>query len=134
MITKHDIIDALTRLVERKPNLYTGDYLDRKGYQQDYRKHCLNPLSDYREMLAVVRDDGDLTSADLLAAIHAVPRLSLESEDDGYGDTEVRYIPAQHEALEYRHAACDVLRLVLGEPRGELSRGVIKRHFSEQTA
>ena len=143
-MTKADILEALEAFVNQRPGLEPANYCGRPDlYRQDYREGCLQPLQDFRKLLAAVRWRDSLTADDLRGSFRLAFGGRLRLRDDG----SLRYTPGQYGAVEYRRAACAVLARALGDywlddapegmkpgylyflARNELGRGIARRWF-----
>ena len=146
-MTKEDILEALETFVNRRPGLEPANYCGRPDlYRQDYREGCLQPLHDFRKLLAAVEWRDSLTADDLRQSFRRAfgGRLSLGA------DGSLEYTPGQYGAVEYRRAACAVLAAALHDywlfdhpriamtsreyivrkARAELGRGIARRYFN----
>lgn len=141
---KENIIETLVTFVNQRPGLEPANYAGRPDlYRQDYREGCLQPLHDFRKLVAAVRWRDSLSADDLREAFRLAYGGRLSLHDDG----SLEYTPGQYGALEYRWAACAVLARALREywfgdapdgiqpgymyflARGEFGRGVARRWF-----
>ena len=146
-MTKADILEALEAFVNRRPGLEPANYCGRPDlYRQDYREGCLQPLHDFRKLLAAVEWRDSLTADDLRQSFRRAFGGRLSLRDDG----SLEYTPGQYGAVEYRRAACAVLAAALHDywlfdhpriamtsreyivrkARAELGRGIARRYFN----
>ena len=146
-MTKADILEALETFVSQRPGLEPADYAGRPDlYRQDYREGCLQPLQDFRKLLAAVRWRDSLTADDLGESFRRAFGGRLNLRDDG----SLEYTPGQYGAVEYRRAACAVLadalhdywlfdhprtamtaqEYIVSSARAELGRGIARRYFN----
>ena len=146
-MTKTDILEVLETFVNRRPGLEPANYCGRPDlYRQDYREGCLQPLQDFRKLLAAVDWRDSLTADDLRDSF----RLAFGGRLSLHGDGSLEYTPGQYGAVEYRRAACAVLAYALHDywlfdhprtamtsrdyivtkARAELGRGIARRYFN----
>ena len=143
-MNKADILEALETFVNQRPGLEPANYCGRPDlYRQDYREGCLQPLHDFRKLVAAVGWRDSLTADDLRDSFRRAFGGRLSLHDDG----SLEYTPGQYGAVEYRRAACAVLARALGDywlddapedmrlgylyflARGEFGRGIARRWF-----
>jgi len=139
---KENILETLETFVNKRPGLEPANYAGRPDlYRQDYREGCLQPLQDFRKLVAAVRWRDSLSADDLREAFRRAFGGRLSLRDDG----SLEYTPGQYGAVEYRRAACAVLADALWNhwavntplasfravtARQELGRGVARRWFN----
>jgi len=145
-MTKANILEKLDAFVRQRPGLEPANYAGRPDlYRQDYREGCLQPLQDFRKLLAAAEWRDGLTGDDLRRAFLEAFGGRLALREDG----SLEYTPGQYGAVEYRRAACAVLARALWDywicdhPRGavtahqhatstarrEFGRGIARRYF-----
>jgi len=108
---KAQIIEALTRWIQKRPQLEFGNYGCPIAYRSEARS-ITRDLHHARQMLRLVSWRDSITADDLLAAARSSysGRLSLVKTESGY---TVDYCTGQYWPTEYRRAACAVLAFAL---------------------
>jgi len=144
-MTKENILEALETFVNQRPGLEPANYAGRPDlYRKDYREGCLQPLRDFRKLLAAAEWRDSLTADDLRDSFSLASGGRLSLREDG----SLEYTPGQYGAVEYRRAACAVLARTLWDywavdapigqtpreyieetARRELGRGIARRWF-----
>jgi hypothetical protein len=108
---KTQIIEALTRWIQKRPQLEYCNYGCPTAYRSESRS-ITRDLHHAREMLRAVSWRDSITAENLLEAARSSfsGRLSLVKTDSGYA---VDYCTGQYWPTEYRRAACAVLASAL---------------------
>jgi hypothetical protein len=131
-MTKEDILNSLQEFVNKRPGLEPANYAGRPDlYQKDYREGCLQPLQDFRKLVAAVEWRDSLSADDLRDSFSLSFGGRLRLRDNG----SLEYTPGQYGAVEYRRAACAVLSRALWDYWAvDAPMGQTPREYIEETA
>ena len=127
MLTKQQIIEALSKWIRQRPGLEFGNYGELSSYRAELRQ-ISKDKRDAETLLTAVAVRDSITAKDLTAAFSAYSgRLSIEERN---GQAHLEYCTGQYWPTEYRKAVCAVLAAALWQwqksnmpaPDGKLTR------------
>lgn len=113
MLTKQQILQALSTWIKQRPGLEFGNYGSLAPYRAELRQ-IAKDKRDAEQLLQAVALRDSITAADLAKAFSAYSgRLSLS--EDKHGAARLDYCTGQYWPTEYRKAAAAVLASALWE-------------------